>query len=122
MTDPNRPIADARAAFERLATSDKAAFVFEATFETIGQAIAEAGRSVSDAMSSMDLDALFRMDGQDFASPPPPPPAPKAPVGRKPSAKAPAARKATAKKAAPRKKTPPPNPGVPPTDDDPTAS
>ena len=121
MTDPNRPIADARAAFGRLATSDKAAFVFEATFDTIGQAIAETGRTLSDAVSSMDFDALFRMDGRDFASPPAPPPAPTGPAGPAASAAPPAARRATAKKPAPRKKTPP-NPGVPPTDDGPAAA
>ena len=62
---------DVRSAFERLDTPDKAAFVFEATFETIGQAIGETGRRVSEAVASIDFDALFRMDGTASTEAPP---------------------------------------------------
>lgn len=54
------PFDDVRAAFDRLATPDKVAFVLEATFETIGQALGETGRRVSDVVSSFDVDSLFR--------------------------------------------------------------
>ena len=54
------PYADLRAAFDRLTTSDKAAFVLEATLGTIGQAITETGRHVADAVSGLDLDSIFR--------------------------------------------------------------
>ncbi len=60
MPAPRPPIDDLRRAFERLATPDKAAFVLEATFDTIGQAIAETGRRVSTAVRDLDLDAIFR--------------------------------------------------------------
>lgn len=99
MPDSSRrpPFDEVRAAFERLATPDKAAFVFEATFETIGQAIAETGRRFSAAVSSLDLDSVFHMDGEDPATAEPGP-APK-----------------------PRGRTRRPNPGVPPTDEMPPA-
>ncbi len=60
MSAPRPPIDDLRRAFERLTTPDKAAFVLEATFETIGQALAETGRRVSTAVQDLDLDAIFR--------------------------------------------------------------
>ncbi len=60
MSDSRPPIDDLRRAFERLTTSDKAAFVLEATFDTIGQALAETGRRVSTAVQDLDLDAIFR--------------------------------------------------------------
>ena len=106
MSDSTRPpFDDVRAAFERLATPDKAAFVLEATFETIGQAITETGRRVSDAVSSLDLDALFRMDGTSGG------PASGGPMpGATPPGPAPRPRR-----------TPPRSPGVPPTDDAPPA-
>lgn len=97
------PFDDVRAAFERLGTSDKAAFVLEATFETLGQAIGETGRRFGDAVSSLDLDALFRMDGATAEAPEPAAPTSSAPKPRKTAGK---------------KK---PNPGVPPTDDAPPA-
>ena len=102
---PRPPFDDVRAAFERLATPDKAAFVLEATFETIGQALAETGRRVSDAVSSLDLDALFRMDGTHDAPGATPP-------GAAASGAAPRSRP---------RRTPPRSPGVPPTDDAPPA-
>ena len=71
-TDPPRPHAfdDVRRAFERLGTSEKAAFVFEATFATLGQALAETGRRAGAAIDELDIDAWFR--------PPPRPPGPRA--------------------------------------------
>lgn len=54
------PFDDLRAAFDRLATPDKAAFVLEATLGTIGQALTETGRQVADAISGLDLDSIFR--------------------------------------------------------------
>lgn len=53
----------ARAAFDDLSTADKTAFVLEATFQTLGQAIGETGRHVSDALtdlSDLDVEAWFR--------------------------------------------------------------
>jgi hypothetical protein len=61
MTDsPRPPFDDVRAAFERLATPDKLAFVLEAAFDTVGQAIGDAGRQVSEAIAGLDVDGLFR--------------------------------------------------------------
>ena len=60
MPTPRPPVDELRRAFERLATPDKAAFVLEATFDTIGQAISETGRRVSNAVQDLDLDAIFR--------------------------------------------------------------
>ena len=60
MPAPRPPVDDLRRAFDRLATPDKAAFVLEATFDTIGQALAETGRRVSDAVQDLDLESLFR--------------------------------------------------------------
>lgn len=98
MPDSTRrpPFDEVRAAFERLATPDKAAFVFEATFATLGQALSETGRRFSSAVSDLDLDSVFRMDGDPTA--PDADPAPKA----RP--------RATRR-----------NPGVPPTDEMPPA-
>lgn len=39
-----------RAEFEKLGTQDKTAFVLEATFATLGQAIEDTGRQVADAL------------------------------------------------------------------------
>ena len=52
-----------RDAFNRLATPEKVAFVVEATFDTIGQALGETGRRFSDAIKEFDLDALFTAPG-----------------------------------------------------------
>ena len=103
MSDSTRrpPFDDVRAAFERLTTPDKAAFVFEATFDTLGQAISETGRRFSAAVSNLDLDSVFGMDGDRMDGEPAAPDAGAAPKARP---------------RAPRR-----NPGVPPTDDLPPA-
>ena len=92
-TDPPRPHAfdDVRRAFERLGTSEKAAFVFEATFATLGQALAETGRRAGAAIDDLDIDAWFRPPPRSPgprarrphrpATPPGPPSAPAPPEG-----------------------------------------
>ncbi len=93
---PRSPFDDVREAFSDLRTSEKAAFVFEATFETLGQAISETGRRVATAIDDLDIDEWFRPPPrQDFSEPPPPPAPP-------PASKAPA---------------PPPSPKTPPPPD-----
>lgn len=91
---PPDPFESVRNAFDGLGTSEKAAFVIEATFETISQALAETGRRAAATLDDLDIDSWFRAPShaEDVGAPPPPPPAPKAPV-KKPSAK-----KASAKK------------------------
>lgn len=92
-TDPPRPdpFDDVRAAFGRLGTSEKAAFVFEATFGTLGQALEETGRRVSAAIDDLDVDAWFRTPPRGprpprrprpprSATPPPRPDAPSGPI------------------------------------------
>ena len=108
-TSPPRKAA--RAAFDKLDTQEKSAFLFEATFSTIGQALEETGRRVSEVVNAFDLDDLF-------TAPPAEAPAPrKAPPKTKP-----AARKAPTKsKTPPRAKTTPPpskTAGKPTRDDD----
>ena len=101
---------DVRSAFDRLGTSDKAAFVLEATFDTIGQAVAETGRRVADAVSSLDLDGFFR----DPMRPAPPEAARDA---AQPSAPPFDAAEAPARPTRSRR-----NPGVPPRPDGPSAT
>ena len=81
------PFDSVRDAFSGLGTSEKAAFVLEATFETIGQALAETGRRAAAAVDDLDIDSWFRTPSADVGAPPDPPPAPAPPVGKKPSAK-----------------------------------
>lgn len=86
MAAPNKtpnPFDDVREAFADLDTSEKAAFVFEATFATLGQALHETGRRVADAIDELDVDSWFRPPTpQDVGAPPPPPPTPKKPSPR----------------------------------------
>ena len=83
------PFDSVREAFAGLGTSEKAAFVLEATFETIGQALAETGRHAARVMDDLDIDAWFRAPGtQDVGAPPPPPPAPEPPIPPSPKPKA----------------------------------
>ena len=96
---PSPPRKAARAAFDKLDTQEKSAFIFEATFSTIGQALEETGRRVSEVVESFDLDDLFT------APPAHEPPPSKAPPKKKPTARKPSATKA---KATPRAKTTPP--------------
>ena len=104
---------DVRSAFDRLGTSDKAAFVLEATFDTIGQAVAETGRRVADAVSSLDLDGFFR----DPMRPAPPDAARDAAPPSAPSAPQFDAAEAPARPTRSRR-----NPGVPPRPDGPSAT
>ncbi|MEM8600622.1 MAG: hypothetical protein AAGF99_11940 [Bacteroidota bacterium] len=48
------PFADVRAAFEKLATADKTAFIVEATVGTISSAIEETSQRVTDWFDAMD--------------------------------------------------------------------
>jgi hypothetical protein len=48
--DARKQYKKTRSEFEKLETQDKTAFVLEATFATIGQAIEETGRHFADAM------------------------------------------------------------------------
>ena len=99
----NDPFDDVRDAFSDLGTSEKAAFVFEATFDTIGQALAETGRRVAHAIDDLDIDSWFRAPHppEDMAPPPPPPP---------PARKAPAKKTAGKTKPASSAKRPPKKP------------
>ncbi len=102
------PYDDLRAAFDRLATPDKVAFVFEATFGTIGQALTETGRHVADAVSSLDLDSIFR----DPMRPGNPMPDPATAAAAAATAEAPTKRPGRARR----------DPGVPPSPDGPPAT
>ncbi|MEO0559309.1 MAG: hypothetical protein AAF170_14120 [Bacteroidota bacterium] len=63
---PTTPSRDAaRAAFDKLDTQEKSAFIFEATFNTIGQALEETGRRVADLFESVDVDDLFTQDADE---------------------------------------------------------
>ena len=104
-SDPRSPFDDVRKAFSDLRTSEKAAFVFEATFDTLGQAIAETGRRVATVIDDLDIDDWFRPPTRpDFGAPPPPPPKPPRPPRTSPKA------------STPRAPEPPPSepPGAPP--------
>lgn len=85
------PFDDVRSAFDGLDTSEKAAFVLEATFNTLGQALNETGRRVAKTIDDMNIDDWFRPMAADpkadpaspgFAAPPPPPPVPPPPAGK----------------------------------------
>ena len=85
-TDPPRSTSfdSVRDAFDQLGTSEKAAFVFEATFNTLGQALGETGRRVSSAIDDLDIDAWFRPPPRGpRPAPPPPRPAKKAPTKKR---------------------------------------
>ncbi len=103
------PFDDVRDAFADLGTSEKAAFVLEATFETIGQALSETGRRAAAVLDDLDIDSWFRTwEPQDVGAPPPPPPAP--PPATKPPTKAtgkPPTPKKTAGKTKPPTRRPP---------------
>ena len=94
------PFDSVRDAFAGLGTSEKAAFVLEATFQTLGQALAETGRRAASVLDDLDIDSWFQAPTPDVGAPPPPPPA--AP----PASKAARARSATPK--------PPPGDTAPP--------
>ena len=54
------PFDSVRDAFSGLGTSEKAAFVLEATFATLGQALAETGRRAAAVVDDLDVDSWFR--------------------------------------------------------------
>lgn len=92
---PSSPFDDVRSAFDGLATSKKAAFVLEAAFTTLGQALEETGRRVSQTLDDLNVEDWFRPMGPEprtktsteHAAPPPPPPVPPPPAGKtRPSA------------------------------------
>lgn len=70
---PSSPFDDVREAFSDLDTSEKAAFVFEATFATLGQALHETGQRVANAIDDLDVDSWFGTPAPDVGAPPPPP-------------------------------------------------
>ncbi len=108
------PYDDLRAAFDRLATPDKAAFVLEATLGTIGQALTETGRQVADAISGLDLDSIFR----DPMRPGNPMPDPEAAEAAAEAAAAAASGEAPKKRPGRSRR----DPGMPPSPDEPSAS
>ena len=106
------PFEDVRDAFESLGTSEKAAFVLEATFETLGQALAETGRRAATVLDDLDIDSWFQTrPPEDVGAPPPPAPPP-------PPAAPPPPRARTTKKTPPKPKKTAGKPKPPPADDD----
>ncbi|MDX1532014.1 MAG: hypothetical protein R3362_10860 [Rhodothermales bacterium] len=51
-----------RAEFEKMEAQDKAAFVLEATFSTVGRALEETGRRIADVLEDAmeDVESAFR--------------------------------------------------------------
>ena len=81
------PFENVREAFNTLGTSEKAAFVLEATFETLGQALSETGRRAATVLDDLDIDSWFQHRApEDVGAPPPPPPAPPPPAPPSPAA------------------------------------
>jgi hypothetical protein len=99
--DARKQYKKTRSEFEKLETQDKTAFVLEATFATIGQAIEETGRHFADAMeraATFDFGS-WREEGDepdDAPNPAEPPSAKKRTT--KPSAKKSSAKKTPKKK------------------------
>lgn len=62
-----------RAEFEKLGTQDKTAFVLEATFATLGQALEDTGRQVADALDHLaNFDfGSWREEGSESDAPHP---------------------------------------------------
>ena len=64
MTETNRTdraaYEAARAAFEALRAQDKAAFVFEAAFSAVGDALTQTGRGVAEAMEDVFSEDFWR--------------------------------------------------------------
>ncbi|MEM6326689.1 MAG: hypothetical protein AAF791_06170 [Bacteroidota bacterium] len=99
-TDPK---SKARDAFADLPTPEKTAFVIEATFQTIGQAIRETGQHLADILTDFDPETFFRTHHEDAEAPSP---ASKKATAKKPAAKASGTTKtASAKKTTSRRKT-----------------
>ncbi|WP_412063333.1 hypothetical protein [Rubrivirga sp. IMCC45206] len=100
------PLDAVRDAFSDLGTSRKAAFVLEATFETLSQALAETGRRAAETIDDLDIDAWFRAsEPADVGAPPPPPPVTPPAPKPKPAAKKPSSKKGGGKTAG--RRTPP---------------
>lgn len=85
---------EARSAFEKLEAQDKVAFVVEATFTTVGHAIEEVGRGLTDIFDGLARDAA-RSFGEEEPAPGPQQP-PHEPAGASGARKA---RKSPSKKA-----------------------
>jgi hypothetical protein len=112
------PFDSVRDAFAGLGTSEKAAFVLEATFETLSQALAETGRRAASVLDDLDIDSWFETRAAWDMGAPPPPPAADPPASKPETKAAPPKRTPRASKPAPKKtagKTPR---RKPPTDDD----
>ncbi len=114
------PFDNVRDAFADLDTSEKAAFVLEATFSTLGQALAETGRRAASVLDDLDIDAWFTAPPRSYGSPeetPPadePPPMPATPVDIETTA----TRKKPGSKKKPPSKTAGKPPRQPPADDE----
>lgn len=68
----------AREAFSSLDTTQKTAFVIEATFRTIGQAIEETGQHLASVLQHFDVETLFSEPEHRDTEAPASEPAPKA--------------------------------------------
>ena len=108
------PFDSVRDAFSDLGTSEKAAFVLEATFATLGQALAETGRRAAAVVDDLDIDSWFRTPPPRTTTRPAPTASPEPP----PMPATPADLKKTASR--PDKEpgdSPPKTAGEPPTDE-----
>ena len=85
------PFDRVRDAFASLGTSEKAAFVLEATFSTLGQALAETGRRAAEAIDALNIDAWFAAPPEPHGAPPEPPPMAATPADLKKTASRPSA-------------------------------
>ena len=97
-SDPYDPVRDA---FAGLSTAEKASFILEATFNTIGTAVIETGRRAATVLDDLDIDSWFRPPHNPAASADepvsaPPPPSPRSTSSPKPTARKKAAPKKTA--------------------------
>src|SRR6056297_2966284 len=95
--DARKQYQKTRSEFKKLETQDKTAFVLEATFATIGQAIEETGRHFADAMeraATFDFGS-WREEGDEPDAPNPAEP----PTAKKRATKSSAKKKTTQKDA-----------------------
>lgn len=86
--DARQQYSKTRAEFEKLGTQDKTAFVLEATFATIGQAIEETGRQVADVLdhvANFDFGSWREPAGEPDTPPAPNPAAPPSATKRAPA-------------------------------------
>lgn len=70
--DARKQYSKARDEFEKLGTQDKTAFVLEATFATLGQAIEDTGRQFADVLERV---ANYNFGARPETEPPTPNPA-----------------------------------------------